>query len=181
MACVKLRPIRMSDAETCFRWVSDPDVRRLLGLIRPARSVEQERAWIAGVLADKEQQRVFVIADEHGQAIGTCGLRGIDRREGTGFLGIMIGEKTLWNQGYGTYATKALLEYAFGELGLREVQLSCHPDNRGALRCYEKAGFRPRGPSAGERPFRRAEVRMAITRERWESLPGLESESTGDY
>jgi len=180
VAGVKLRPIRITDAEACFRWISDPEVTRLLGLIRPVRSVEQERAWIASVLADREQQRVFIIADEHGRAIGTCGLRGIDRKEGTAFLGIMIGEKTLWDRGYGTSGTKALLEYAFGELGLGEVRLSCHADNQRALRCYEKVGFErgARGSKSG-RP-RRREVWMAITRERWEGLRGARSEAMGD-
>jgi len=160
----------MTDAEACFRWISDPDVARLLGLVRLARSLEQERAWIAGVLADRDYQRVFVVADENGQAIGTCSLRGIDRRERTALLGIMIGEKTLWDRGYGTAATRALLEYAFTALKLREVRLSCHPENHRALRCYEKAGFR-RGTEASDSDGpRRREVRMAIARERWKAL-----------
>ncbi|MCJ7821657.1 MAG: GNAT family N-acetyltransferase [Armatimonadetes bacterium] len=146
--------------------MSDPEVTRLLGLSRPARSLEQERAWISSVLADR-QQRAFVIADEHGRAIGTCSLRGIDETEGSAFLGIMIGERTLWDQGYGTSATRALLGHAFRELGVREVRLSCHPDNQRALRCYEKAGFeRDDRRSGAEGPARR-EVWMVITRERW--------------
>jgi len=166
MARVKLRPIRMSDAEACFRWVSDPDVTRLLGLFRPARSLEQERAWISSVLADQQQQ-AFVIADEHGRAIGTCSLRGIDETEGIAFLGLMIGEKTLWDRGYGTSAVKALLGHAFRELGLREVRLSCHPDNRRALRCYEKAGFETDARRSGAARTARREVWMVITRARW--------------
>ena len=169
-ANVKLRPIRMGDAETCFRWISDPDVTRLLGLTQPARSLARERAWISGVLADKQGQRMFVIADEHGSRIGTCGLRGIDRDAGTAFLGIVIGEKSLWNRGYGTAATKALVDYAFGELGLREVRLSCHADNRGALRCYGKAGFQPSTHRPDRWRFGVREVRMAVTRERWEEM-----------
>ena len=176
MARVKLRPIRMSDAEACFRWVSDPDVTRLLGLIRPARSLEQERAWIAGILADRQQQ-AFVIADEHGRAIGTCSLRGIDQAEGTASLGMMIGEKTLWGRGYGTGAAKALLKHAFTELELREVRLSCHPDNYGALRCYQKAGFEREPPRPGTGVPARREVRMAITRERWEAARALGGEA----
>lgn len=163
----------MSDAEACFRWILDPEVTRLLGMIRPVRSVEQERAWIASVLADREQQQVFIIADEHGRAIGTCGLRGIDAKEGTAFLGIMIGEKTLWDRGYGTSATKALVDHAFRELGLEEVRLSCHPDNHRALRCYEKAGFEPGGQVPDRQRFGRREVRMVIGRGRWEAHPGL--------
>ncbi len=167
MVRVTLRPIRMTDAEICFRWVSDPDVLRYLGLVQPAQTLEKERAWIASILADKTHQRVFVIEDEQKQPIGTCGLRGIDRDAGIAFLGIMVGEKHLWNRGYGTAATRALLAVAFDELGLQEVHLSCHAENRGAIRCYEKAGFRP-SPHRARRPqFGRHEVCMAIRREEW--------------
>ena len=167
----------MGDAEACFRWVSDPAVTRMLGLLRPARSLHQERSWIASALADKEQQQVFIIADENGQAIGSCGLRGVDRSEGTAFLGIMIGERTLWNRGYGTAATEALLGIAFGDLGLQEVRLSCHADNRGALRCYEKAGFRQSSHTPDRWRFGGKEVRMAVTREEWEARdrPGADA------
>jgi len=158
----------MSDAEICFRWVSDPEVVRFLGLLQPARTLAQERSWIAAVLADQAQQRVFVVNDENGNPIGTCGLRGIDRDAGIAFFGIMIGEKRLWDRGYGTAATKKLLAYAFAELGIREVRLSCHAENRRALRCYQKAGFRLSSHRPERQRFGRHEVRMAVDRARWQ-------------
>lgn len=182
MLRISLRPIRISDAEVCFRWVSDPDVHRFLGLLQPARTVEQERAWIAGILADKEHQRGFIIEDEDGRPIGTCGLRGIDSAAGTAFLGIMIGEKGLWDKGYGTDATSSLLEYAFHDLGLREVRLSCHRDNRRALRCYEKAGFRPSSRKSERGTVRLEDVQMAAEREAWlaQRNVGEDGESAGE-
>lgn len=169
MAEVTLRPIQIADAERCFRWVSNPQVQEFLGLIQPARTLEQERSWIAGILSDKNHHRSFVIADERGVAIGTCGLRAIDRDEGTTLLGMMIGEPGLWGRGYGTAATNALLRYAFDELELREVRLSCHNDNTRAIRCYEKAGFEARPRPHRKIYERREEVWMAISRERWQA------------
>jgi RimJ/RimL family protein N-acetyltransferase len=166
MPQVSLRPIRISDAEICFRWISDPQVHRFLGVLQPARTLAQERSWIANILADK-QQRAFIIEDEEGRPIGTCGLRGIDSERGTSFLGIMIGEKGLWDKGYGTAATTKLVEYAFGELGLREIRLSCHRENRRALRCYEKAGFRPSRRTPGRRGARPEDIHMSAGREAW--------------
>jgi RimJ/RimL family protein N-acetyltransferase len=158
----------MTDAETCCRWVSDPDVLRYLGLVQPARTLAKERAWIASVLAGKAHQRIFVIEDERGAPIGTCGLRGIDRETGTAQLGIMVGEKRLWGRGYGTAATRALVDIGFEELSLSEVRLSCHAENHRALRCYRKAGFRPSSHVASRPRFGRHEVRMAISRGDWE-------------
>lgn len=160
----------IDDAEMCLRWVSDPAVHVFLGLLEPARTLEQERSWISSILIDKQHQRSFVIETEKGDPIGTCGLRAIDRENGTALFGIMIGEKRSWDQGYGTAATRALIEYAFQELDLREVRLSCHRENRRAIRCYEKAGFRLSTYVPERVQFGREEVRMAVRREAWLAL-----------
>jgi len=170
MATVALRPVRMSDAELCFRWITDPEVALHLGLTHPPRTVGEERAWIARVLTDPDHLRMFVIEDEAGRPIGTSTLRGIEPEEGTAFFGILIGEKELWDRGYGTAATQATLALAFQELGLREVRLSCYSRNQRALRCYEKAGFELTGREGSWQPEGGADLRMSITRQRWEQL-----------
>ena len=172
MPCVRLRPIQLADAERCYLWESDPDVARYLGLVQAPLSVEHERAWIASVLADRTHQRRFIILDEHDRPIGSCSLRAIDAAQGTALLGILIGERRNWGQGYGTAATRALLDHAFGELALREVRLSCHAGNRRALRCYQKAGFLPSHFEPPRRVFGAQEVHLAISRERWQQLRG---------
>jgi RimJ/RimL family protein N-acetyltransferase len=170
MAAVKLRPIRTSDAGCCYQWLNDSDVIRHLGLLQPPTTIDAERAWIARVIADRTQQRVFVIEDEQGRSIGTCGLRGIDREAGCAFLGIVIGEKKVWDRGYGTAATGALVEFAFTTLNLREVRLSCHQDNRRGLRCYQKVGFTTTTAIHEPRVYGGSEVRMAIDRQRWAEM-----------
>lgn len=170
MATVRLRPVKMSDAETCFRWVTDPDVLRYLGLTRPPRSLQEERRWISTVLADWDHTQMLMVEDEEGRPIGTCTLRGIDHEEGFAFLGILIGEKHLWDHGYGTAATKAALDIAFGQLGLQEVRLSCYSQNRRALRCYEKAGFEIVGREVAWQPEGGADLKMRITRQKWLAL-----------
>lgn len=172
MASVKLRPIRSSDATICFRWLSDPDVLRYLGQPQAPASQEAKLAWIVRATADGAQQRVFIIENDSGRAIGTCGLRHISQAQGHASLGILIGEKALWDQGYGAAALRSLIEFAFHDLGLRQVQLTCHRDNRRALRCYQKVGFRRLRSDLTDRQPARAEVRMVLERERWREVIG---------
>jgi RimJ/RimL family protein N-acetyltransferase len=170
MMKAQLRPIRLDDAEHCYLWESDPEVARYLGLVQAPVNVEQQRARIASSLSNRALQRVFVIEEEQGRAIGTCSLRRLGSPgEGLAQLGIMIGERSAQGQGYGTSAMRALLEYGFGEMGLREVRLSCHAANRAAVQCYRKVGFQPSQHPLERRTFGRAEVRMAISREQWEA------------
>jgi [ribosomal protein S5]-alanine N-acetyltransferase len=169
MTEVRLRPIRITDADRCLRWVSHPEVLRYLGLVQSARSIEQERSWIASVLADKQHQRTFIIENEQGLAIGTCGLRNIDHSQESALLGILIGDPRWWGQGYGAAATSALVAYGFESLNLQEIRLACHTENTRALRCYEKVGFLP--ATALQRfEVRPNEIAMVFTRERWHAL-----------
>ena len=57
----------------------------------------------------------------------------------------MIGEPDCWGKGYGTEATRLVLDSAFSVLGLHSVRLGVHCFNQRGIRAYEKAGFRKAG------------------------------------
>jgi RimJ/RimL family protein N-acetyltransferase len=59
----------------------------------------------------------------------------------TALVGILIGEKSCWNRGYGTEAMHLLVDTAFNTLNLHRVYLRVFEDNPRAIRAYEKAGF----------------------------------------
>ena len=56
-------------------------------------------------------------------------------------VGIMLGDKTIWNQGYGTEVMTLLLRHGFETLNLNRVFLRVYSENKRAIRTYEKAGF----------------------------------------
>ena len=74
-------------------------------------------------------------------------------------MGIVIGEKSLWGQGYGTDALNALLDFGFGELRLERIWLEVNDDNLRGKRSYEKCGFVLRGHRAARHVPRRAPSR----------------------
>jgi len=76
--------------------------------------------------------------DEH---IGNIKLEPIDFEKKQGTIGILIGNKKYWGKGVGTEATKLLVDYAFRELSLEEVNLGVILENKAAIRVYEKVGF----------------------------------------
>ncbi len=174
MVGVTLRPVRLEDAERIYRWDSDPEVARYLGLVNRPLSVEHVRAWLVQLIADSLHRLMFVIEDEEGEPIGSCGLRGIDREAGTVILGMLIGDPRRWGCGYGTAAARALLEFAFTKLDLGEARLSCHRENARALACYYNLGFQESDCEPPRRVFGGAEIQMAITRAQWEH-PGQET------
>jgi RimJ/RimL family protein N-acetyltransferase len=100
------------------------------------------------------------------RCIGTIGLRNIDFRYGEGTLGVIVNAADV-GRGYGTDAIKALVRYAFENLGLRKVYLDVADGNDRAMRCYERVGFSRIGQHRGTEGV--LYVDMVLTRERYEA------------
>jgi len=166
----RLRRMERTDIPTFVRWLGDPEVREFLTLYRPL-SIAEEEKWFEEQLAIKDQEG-FVIETIDGVAIGSTGLHRIDWRYRHAELGIAIGEKAYWGQGYGSDAIRTLLRFAFDELNLHRVHLRARADNARGIRAYEKCGFRHEGQSreavyANGRYY--DEVRMGILRHEFDA------------
>ncbi|NLJ80518.1 MAG: GNAT family N-acetyltransferase [Firmicutes bacterium] len=86
--------------------------------------------------------RVLFAICLRGNPIGEIELDQIAWRSGEAELKISIPEGKFQNRGYGTAAVTALLDHAFNTMALNRVYLRVHAVNYGAIRCYQKAGFR---------------------------------------
>ena len=77
----------------------------------------------------------------------------IDSAEGTARLGRLIVDPARRGEGLGRELVEELLEIAFGDLGLRRVNLRVYRWNTAALLCYLSAGFRVEGIIPGAVDF----------------------------
>lgn len=80
-----------------------------------------------------------------GQLIGQCALFNFDKLGRTCELGITIGARELWGQGYGRETIALLLEYAFRYRNQHKVYLYVHAANHRALAAYRACGFHEEG------------------------------------
>ena len=140
---VILRAIELEDLERCHRWMNDPDVTQFLSTRFPL-SLQQERKWIE---QERDPMRDLALAIEtlEGVHIGNCGLHGIHAVDRSAGLGISIGEKSHWSQGYGTDAMLTLCGFGFGQMNLHRIWLYVFDFNARGIRCYEKCGFQHEG------------------------------------
>jgi RimJ/RimL family protein N-acetyltransferase len=81
-------------------------------------------------------ETVFAI-ERDGSLIGMCG---IDVRRDGAELGYWLGVP-FWRQGYATEAARALIDYAFTELGYQALQSGARVSNPASRRVLEKCGF----------------------------------------
>jgi RimJ/RimL family protein N-acetyltransferase len=106
-----------------------------------------------------------------GKCIGTCGLFNTNPTAQTCELGIGIGDKDHWGQGYGRESVRLLLEYAFRYLNYRKVWLRVHAPNERAVRAYRACGFVEEGRQRAQVWSNGAYddlLLMGILREEWQ-------------
>jgi RimJ/RimL family protein N-acetyltransferase len=140
---IRLRHAERADLPRFVEWLNDPEVRRGLSLFLPLSQVEEEQ-WFENHLKRpaEEQALVIEVKSEAGWAmIGNSSFFNVDWRVRSAELGIVIGDKAYWNQGYGTQAMRLLVHHGFTTLNLNRIFLRVYEDNPRAVRAYEKAGF----------------------------------------
>jgi diamine N-acetyltransferase len=141
---VRLRAIERDDIPRFVRWFNDPEVRQHLLMHHPMSLVQEEK-WFEQHAQRDPATQVLAIETLEGVHIGNIGLDDVNWKNRNAELGIVIGEKEYWGQGYGTDAIKTLLAFAFDELNLHRVSLRVDADNPRGIRCYEKCGFQREG------------------------------------
>ncbi len=141
---VALGPLRRDLAATYQRWTSDFGVTRTMALPRPL-TLEQTVADLDRLGADEHAVSFTVYERATGHPIGNASWIALDARNRTAEYIVFIAEADCRGRGYGTEATRLMLDYAFTALGLHSVLLTVAEHNHAGRRAYEKAGFRECG------------------------------------
>jgi len=138
---VRLRAVERGDVGKFYEWINDPEVTHGLAVYLPMSMTDEEH-WFDRARDPHEKPLAIEMRDGDGwRLVGNCGVFGIDWVDSNGELGIMIGDKSAWNKGYGAEVMTLLLRHCFETLNLNRVSLRVYADNPRAKRSYEKAGF----------------------------------------
>ncbi|GJQ35480.1 MAG: N-acetyltransferase [Anaerolineaceae bacterium] len=140
---IRLRAIEREDVAKFHKWVNDPEVTRGLAMYLPL-SMQDEENWFDRMSKSDPDEKPLAIEVRKGRnwkLIGNCGVFGISLANRSAELGIIIGEKSEWDKGYGAEAMILLLQHGFETLNLNRIYLRVYEDNVRAVRSYEKAGF----------------------------------------
>ena len=164
-ARVVLRDKRPEDAENDYRWRSDPELARLDAAIPLTMSFER-------YLKLFEDQMKYPTPGSHhysietldGLFIGNCMYYDLDTVNREAELGIVIGDRDYWSDGYGYDAVTTLLDHMFTVRDLKRVYLHTLEWNNRAQKSFSKSGFNP------VRPVRRMAhdfILMDVLRDDW--------------
>jgi len=141
---IRLRAIEREDIPRYVEWLNDPEVIAGLFVYLPM-STWEETKWFENLSNRSPETRPLAIevktSDGGWKHIGGVGFDQIEWVNRNAEFGIFIGEKSLWNQGYGTETTRLMLKHGFETLNLNRISLRVYETNPRAIRAYEKVGF----------------------------------------
>lgn len=139
-----LRSLRPEDAAPMLEWMHDPDIAGRFQADFMSLQEEDALGFIKGSWIDGRSLH-FAISDDGDDAyLGTVSLKNIDTQNASAEYAIGT-QRRAHGTGAALSATRSVLRYAFGNLGLHRVYLNVRADNPRAIRFYEKVGFRREG------------------------------------
>lgn len=137
---ISLRLMDKEDTDRIVTW-RNQDFVRCNFIYQQDFTREGHEKWIRTMIDTGLAVQFMICIGEEQRPVGSVYLRDIDRTHKKAEYGIFIGEKDAWGQGYGTWAAKKMIAYAFEKEGLHKLMLRVLAENQGAIRSYEKAGF----------------------------------------
>jgi RimJ/RimL family protein N-acetyltransferase len=175
---VLLRDKRWGDAEQDHKWKTDPEIAQLDATLPVQLSLSQFRALhiYQPPFADWGGH-TFAIDTLDGEHIGNCMYYNLDKHTRSVEIGVIIGERSYWNKGYGTEAISLLVNHIFQELRVEKIYLHTLEWNLRAHRAFEKCGFSTSGVRNRDKyTF----MVMELQRSQWEKASTLEEEPPGE-
>ena len=143
---VRLRAFRREDLPRVIAWRRDDELRRGALWSEAPFGSREARRWLRAVSDGADPSRVTMAVElrDSRRVVGLTNLTRIDRRAGTAYFGIVIGEKDCWGKGIATESLRLMLRRA-ASLRLRKVLLEVAADNPRAIALYRRAGFQTEG------------------------------------
>lgn len=137
---INLRPIVEADASAMFASLSDEESMRLTGT-QQTFTLAQVQAYCARVAQADDRVDYAITVKDDPTFLGEVVLNEIDWTNHSASFRIALASAASFGKGYGTEATRLILDYGFNTLNLHRIELEVYDFNPRAQHVYEKVGF----------------------------------------
>ena len=134
---MKLRKLELKDAPLMLEWMHDKSVVKDLRTNFSAKTMEDCENFIKNSWNDTSNWNVAIV-DKEDIYMGTVSLKNI--KETSAEFGITI-RACAMGKGYSIWAMKEILRIGFEERGIKKIYWCVSPNNKRAVRFYDKNGF----------------------------------------
>lgn len=134
---MKLRRLELKDAPFMLEWMHDESVVKDLRTNFLEKTIEDCECFIIAAQKDKRNLNL-AIADDNDTYMGTISLKNIKQKSAE--FGITIRTEAM-GKGYSKSAMQEILKVGFKDLGLIQIYWCVSPNNKRAVRFYDKNGY----------------------------------------
>jgi len=139
---IYLREIRPDDVNDNYhRWMNDPEVTRYLVSRFLPNDMDSLREYVHQKLKDRNNVFLAVVRRDTDQHIGNIKLGPIEWIHRLADVGVLIGDKDCWGQGYATEAIGLVVGLAFRELNLHKLTAGYYLANKRSEKAFRNNGF----------------------------------------
>jgi UDP-4-amino-4,6-dideoxy-N-acetyl-beta-L-altrosamine N-acetyltransferase len=139
---VQLKPLQQADLLQVLQWRNSPEISSQM-LDQSLISPEQQQRWFERIRQDRHQMQ-FVIYYKN-QQVGLCNLKSSIQApliaNQTADAGFYIGDNRYRGTMLAFFAALALNQYAFSQLGLKQLKAQVKSSNNAALRFNQQLGY----------------------------------------
>lgn len=141
-----LRSHTPENLERLHRWKNDREILELSADSTEPSPEEKTRRTLERWMKESEDiLHLAIHRRDTEEFIGFLHLALIEPEHRRCKIGLVIGEKHYWGQGYGTEAVRCAVDHGFSELGLNRISAEVYATNPRSVRMLERAGFRREG------------------------------------
>ena len=134
---MKLRKLELKDAPLMLEWMHDKNVVKDLRTNFLVKTVADCEKFIKSSWNDPSNWNMAVV-DEEDCYMGTVSLKNI--KDSSAEFGITV-RACAMGKGYSIWAMQETIKYGFEEYGISEIYWCVSPENKRAVRFYDKNGF----------------------------------------
>ncbi|MCM3168602.1 GNAT family N-acetyltransferase [Peribacillus frigoritolerans] len=141
-----LRGVTLEDAGDMFKYLSDTDVVKPMGLdpFETVNDVWDEIKWYESIFEKGSGIRWGITLKDSGKVIGSCGFLNMVTKHHRGEIGYEL-SKDHWGKGIASEALEAVVMYGYRHFHLERIEALIEPDNHPSQKLVEKQGFRREG------------------------------------
>ena len=140
---LRLRPLRMEDAEAITALLQDPEIDRWTKRLPWPYTLQDARSFISRQQEDEQATAAVnwgIVEAETDAFTGMIGLHDIERIASRAELGYWMGEPYR-GRGYATEAARRVIAWAFELAGFHRIQASHFPGNEASAAVMRNAGM----------------------------------------
>lgn len=140
---VRLEPLTETVFDDYWAALADPEVLRLTGTHTPFEA-EQVRTVLRNRSQQHDRADWAILRQHDGVFLGEAVINNFNPHNESASYRILLGPAH-FSRGYGTEATRLVVDYAMDRIGLHRLELNVFASNPRARRVYQKCGFQLEG------------------------------------